>query len=89
VWRLPYDKEYREMNKADFADIKNIGGETGDAGTITAAAFIGEFVGECKWAHLDIAAVDAIAERHGYLERGASGIGVRLVCEALERMAKK
>lgn len=89
VWRLPYDKEYREMNKGEFADIKNIGSETGDAGTVTAASFIGEFVGDCKWAHLDIAAVDAIVDKHGYLEKGASGIGVRLVCEALERMVKK
>lgn len=88
VWRMPMDKEYYEMNKADFADIKNIGSETGEAGSITAAAFLGEFVGETKWAHLDIAGVDHVTDRHSYLEKGASGMGVRLVVETLERLAK-
>jgi leucyl aminopeptidase len=89
VWRMPLDSEYVEMNKADFADIKNIGSETGDAGSITAACFLSEFIGDCKWAHLDIAGVDHVLERHGYLEKGASGIGVRLVVESLARLAKK
>jgi len=86
---MPLDKEYVEMDKGDFADIKNIGSEVGDAGSITAAAFLQEFVGECKWAHLDIAGVDMISEKHSYLEKGASGIGVRLVVNALERLAMK
>lgn len=89
VWRFPLDSEYREMNKADFADIKNIGSESGDAGSITAACFLSEFIGDTKWAHLDIAGVDNITERHGYLEKGASGMGVRLVVEALARLAKR
>jgi leucyl aminopeptidase len=88
VWRMPLDKEYTEMDRGDFADLKNIGSEGGEAGSITAAAFLQEFVGETKWAHLDIAGVDNIVERHGYLEKGASGIGVRVVCEALEKLSK-
>jgi len=89
VWRMPLWKEYVEMNKADFADIKNIGSEGSEAGSITAAAFLQEFVGDCKWAHLDIAGVDMVSERHPYLDKGASGMGVRLVCETLEMLAKK
>ena len=89
VWRMPMDQEYSEMDKGDFADVKNIGSESGDAGSITAACFLKEFVGETKWAHLDIAAVDAVSERHPYLDKGASGIGVRLVVESLERLSKK
>ncbi|MDD5339793.1 MAG: leucyl aminopeptidase [Candidatus ainarchaeum sp.] len=89
VWRMPLDSEYKEMNKADFGDIKNIGSETGDAGSITAACFLSEFIGDCRWAHIDIAGVDNIASSHGYLEKGASGIGVRLVTEALARLAKR
>ncbi len=89
VWRMPLGKEYSEMDKGDFADVKNIGSESGDAGSITAAAFLQEFVGDCKWAHLDIAAVDGIADKHPYLDKGASGIGLRLVVESLERLAKK
>lgn len=89
VWRFPLDQEYKDMNKADFADIKNIGSETGDAGSITAACFLSEFVGDCKWAHLDIAGVDNITASHPYLEKGASGIGLRLVVESLSRLARR
>jgi leucyl aminopeptidase len=88
VWRLPLWPEYGEMIKADFADIKNIS-ETGEAGSITAAAFLKEFVGETKWAHLDIAAVDLVKPPHPYMDKGASGIGVRLVLETLARLPKK
>ncbi|MDO8554817.1 MAG: leucyl aminopeptidase [Candidatus Micrarchaeota archaeon] len=88
VWRMPLDQEYSDMDKGDFADVKNIGSESGDAGSITAACFLKEFIGETKWAHLDIAAVDAV-EKHPYLDKGASGIGLRLVVETLERLAKK
>ena len=88
AWRLPTWPEYGEMIKADFADIKNIT-EQSEAGSITAAMFLKEFVGETKWAHLDIAAVDYVKWPHPYLDKGASGIGVRLVTEALERLPKK
>ena len=85
---MPTWPEYGEMIKADFADIKNIT-EQSEAGSITAAMFLKEFVGETKWAHLDIAAVDYVKWPHPYLDKGASGIGVRLVTEALERLPKK
>ncbi|MFH0737170.1 MAG: leucyl aminopeptidase [Candidatus Micrarchaeota archaeon] len=88
VWRMPIWPEYSEMMKSDFADMKNIS-ELPEAGSITAAAFLKEFVGETRWAHLDIAAVDLIKPPHPYLEKGASGIGVRLVTEALCRLSKK
>ncbi len=88
VWRLPLWPEYGEMMKSDFADIKNIS-EVPEAGSITAAAFLKEFVGETRWAHLDIAAVDMVKGPHPYLEKGATGTGVRLVAAALERLSKK
>lgn len=53
AWRLPLDAEYRALLKSNFADLANIGGR--DAGTITAACFLSEFVGDYDWAHLDIA----------------------------------
>ncbi len=88
VWRLPLWPEYAEMMKSDFADLKNIS-ELPEAGSITAAAFLKEFAGETKWAHLDIAAVDSVKWAHPYLEKGASGTGVRLVVRTLERLAKR
>ncbi|MBI2079790.1 hypothetical protein HYT84_03425 [Candidatus Micrarchaeota archaeon] len=89
VWRMPIWKEYAEMIKGDFADIKNIGSESGEAGSITAAMFLKEFVGDTKWVHLDIAGVDNIANSHPYLEKGASGIGLRLVIKTLENLAAR
>jgi len=88
VWRLPLWKEYSKMVEGEFADIRNIGSERGHAGTITAAAFLKEFVGDSKWIHLDIAAVDH-NKGHAYLGSGASGTGVRLVVESLRRLSKK
>lgn len=89
VWEMPMWKEYSEMIKGDFADIKNIGSESGEGGSITAAAFLKEFVGETKWAHLDIAGVDNVAGKHPLIEKGATGTGVRLVVQGLIEMSKK
>jgi leucyl aminopeptidase len=89
VWRLPVWPEYSEMMKSEFADLKNIS-ELGEAGSITAAAFLKEFVGDTPWAHLDIAGVEMSKGKHAYLGRkGATGTGVRLVTRALEKLAKE
>ncbi|MEM4166333.1 MAG: leucyl aminopeptidase [Candidatus Bilamarchaeaceae archaeon] len=88
VWRLPIWKEYSEMMKSDIADIKNIS-DTGEAGSITGAVFLKEFVGDTKWAHLDIAGVDLINTNHPYLEKGASGAGVRLLATTFIKLSEK
>jgi leucyl aminopeptidase len=88
VWRLPLWQDYTELMKSDFADLKNVSG-VGEAGTITAAAFLKEFVGETKWAHLDIAGVDLVNRPHPYFSKGATGTGVRLVTEALKNLSSR
>ncbi len=88
VWRMPLWPEHGEFMKSDIADLKNIS-EIDEAGSTTAAAFLKEFVGETKWAHLDIAAVDMVKPPHPYMEKGASGMGVRLVVRTLEKLASK
>ncbi len=88
VWRLPLWEEYGEMMKSNIADLKNIS-ETVEAGSITAAAFLKEFVGESKWAHLDIAAVESVKSGGDYFTPGATGTGVRLVTRTIENMIKK
>lgn len=79
VWPLPVWKEYTEMLKSDIADLKNIGSESGEAGTITGGAFIKEFTGGVPWVHLDIASVDLVDSPGPYLAKGPSARGVRLV----------
>ena len=44
IWQLPLFEDYKENIKSDVADIKNSG--SGGAGTITAALFLSEFVGD-------------------------------------------
>ena len=51
--RLPLHPEYEVALRSDVADMKNAAGR--EAGAITAAFFLREFVGELPWAHLDIA----------------------------------
>ncbi|NOQ45788.1 MAG: leucyl aminopeptidase, partial [Desulfobulbaceae bacterium] len=54
LWRLPLGPEYSKQIKSKVADIRNIGGKP--AGTITAEAYLQEFVDDdVPWAHLDIA----------------------------------
>jgi leucyl aminopeptidase len=85
LWQLPLAKEYREEIRSPIADVKNVGGPEG--GTITAALFLEEFVGDSKWAHLDIAG-PAFAERETTLGgKGATAFGVRLLVEWLRSIS--
>ena len=77
VWELPLWKEYYELIKSNIADIKNTGGRY--AGTITAACFLGEFVEDFPWVHLDIAGTFLVEKDTPYIRKGATGVGVRLL----------
>lgn len=75
LWPMPLVQEYKDEIKSSLADIKNIGG--GYGGAIAAALFLGEFVNDIPWAHLDIAG-PAFSERDlPYIPRGGTGFGVR------------
>ncbi|NQZ56374.1 MAG: leucyl aminopeptidase [Lentisphaeraceae bacterium] len=78
LWRLPLLPEYRELMKGKDADLCNIGPPY--AGSSTAAAFLSEFVGDTKWAHLDIAGVAWGMKGASYLdEKVGTGYGARLL----------
>ncbi len=84
VWRLPVYKEYEEEMKGEISDLKNLGYKHGRyAGCITAAAFLKQFTGKTPWLHLDIAGPAWLEKPKGYLPRGGSGFGVRLLMEYL------
>lgn len=74
-WRLPLGKEYSKQIKSKTADIKNTGGRS--AGTITAAAYLQEFVGDTPWVHCDIAGTAWGFTEKSYIPKGPSGVGVR------------
>lgn len=80
AWPLPLWPEYRKQLDSTTADLKNIGGRPG--GTITAAAFLREFVGDVPWAHLDIAGTAyGDATDLPYRRVGGYGVPTRLLIE--------
>src|SRR5437660_8771410 len=85
-WQLPLDKEYSNQIKSDIADIKNTGGKK--AGTITAAAFLKEFVDDTPWAHLDIAGTAWGDRATPFRAKGPTGIAVRTLIEFIERASR-
>ncbi len=86
AWRMPLWEPYQEMVKSDIADVKNAAGRP--AGAITAAAFLSNFVGGLPWVHMDIAGT-AWTDRPAipYAPKGATGVGVRLLVQALREWA--
>jgi leucyl aminopeptidase len=84
AWRLPLHPEYKELMKGTVADLSNLGKKR-KAGTITAASFLEEFVGETPWAHLDIAGTSWDVGR-AYVGNDANGFGVRLLVEFVRHL---
>ena len=82
LWELPLWQEYDESLKSDVADVKHIGDE-GEAGVITAAMFLKNFVNEVPWAHIDIGTTVWSKVDKGILTKGATGATVRLMMEML------
>lgn len=75
IWRMPIFDEYKKLIKGSEADLKNSAGREG--GCMTAALFVGEFVGNTPWVHMDIAGTSASQKAIGYKSKGATGEGVR------------
>jgi leucyl aminopeptidase len=87
IWHLPSGDEYAEEMKSKIADLKNAGSRWG--GACTAAAFLRQFVGEMKWAHLDIAGMDVLTAPAAHAAAGATGFGVRLLITYLMNVIEK
>ena len=84
VWQLPLWDEYCKDIKSQIADIKNLGrGRL--AGTISAGAFLKEFVGNTPWVHMDIAGTAWGPKEPSYMPKnGATGVAVRLIYNLIE-----
>jgi leucyl aminopeptidase len=87
LWTLPLYEEYiDQVNKSDVADFGNLTyGKGRYAGMIMGAAFLSKFVNKTPWAHIDIAGPAWLTEpRDYYQQKGATGVGVRLMIDYLE-----
>jgi leucyl aminopeptidase len=79
VWELPLERRYRSDLNSDIADIKNLGGA--NAGAITAALFLEEFVAGIPWAHIDIAGTAQNDKDTSWRPPGCTGFGARLLID--------
>jgi leucyl aminopeptidase len=72
LWRMPLLELYKDMLKAEYGDIKNLGGRA--AGSITAALFLSEFVeDDIPWAHCDVAGPAFLDKPMLHYTAGATG----------------
>ena len=79
IWRMPLPDLYKPMLKAEWGDMKNVGGSA--AGSITAALFLSEFVSDTKWAHVDIAGSAFYDSPFHHFEKGGTGAMLETLCD--------
>ena len=85
-WQLPMFDEYKELIRSDVADMKNTGGR--QAGSITAAFLLQEFVDGAAWAHLDIAGTSNLGEGIRFTwSRGPPGTPARTLAQLAVNLA--
>jgi leucyl aminopeptidase len=84
-WQMPYFDDYLTAMKSDIADLKNTGGRA--AGTLTAAAFLKEFVDKTPWIHLDIAGTAYLDNESAWQAKGPTGTPVRAFVALVEALA--
>ena len=83
LWRMPLHPDYKEALKSDIADLINTGGR--DGGSIKAALFLQEFVGNIPWVHIDFAGPCYVKKPKYYNTAKGTGSGLRLLVDFLER----
>ena len=82
VWHMPLIDDYEVALQSDIADINHTADAAEfSAGSVTAALFLEQFVGDVNWAHLDIAGVGRADSDAGENPKGGTGFGVRLLLD--------
>jgi leucyl aminopeptidase len=85
-WRMPFLDDLKDQLKSDVADLKHVGDRWG--GSVTAALFLREFVGDTPFIHCDIAG-PALAEKpYSFYTKGGTGHGVLTFLELVDAMQK-
>lgn len=86
IARMPFWDDYKEDLKSDVADLNNLAGPY--AGQITAGKFLEHFT-DYPYIHLDIAGPTFLSGKKGYLPKGGTGYGVRLLAKFMEKRAEE
>ncbi|VXB41723.1 putative cytosol aminopeptidase [Exiguobacterium sp. 8H] len=83
VWQMPYfDVFIDKVRKSEVADLNNSPGRFGHM--IFGGAFVGEFVGDTPWLHLDIAGTSERAAANDLGPKGPTGVMVRTLARMIE-----
>lgn len=88
LWEMPLIEEYRERLDSAIADIRNTAG-TRYGGPIYGALFLKDFVGDARWAHIDIAGPAWSEKGEHYLPTGATGFGTRTLAQFISDRARE
>ena len=80
AWILPFYEDYQDWMDGSISDLNNIStkGKGFEAGSITGGVFLSKFVDKARWAHLDLSGAFWPIS-HEYLDKGATGSGVRIM----------
>jgi leucyl aminopeptidase len=82
MWQMPLVEDLREGLKSDWADVKHVADRWG--GSITAALFLREFVGDTPWVHIDVAGPSMASKPYNVFAKGGTGHGVLTFLELIE-----
>lgn len=84
VWGMPLtESDKKRIRKSDVADLNNSPGSDGHM--IFGGGFIGEFVENTPWIHLDIAGTSDAKSAHDLGPKGGTGVMVRTLATLVER----
>ena len=87
LWPLPIPDESRTaVTESKIADVLQANWVRW-GGTLYAAAFLEQFVGETPWAHLDIAGPAWASSAWGHVPTGATGFGITTLVEYAASLA--
>ncbi len=86
-WELPMEEEYRDWLEDPAADFRNVTNKP-EAGAITAALFLAEFVPSgAKWSHWDVAGTAFTTSPWKYFKPGATGFGLKTLIGIARHLA--
>ncbi len=90
MWPLPIPEEFKSKVRAStIADLRQHNPDP-YGGALYAAAFLREFVGDHRWAHLDIAGpAFNDSDPYGYTPKGGTGAAVRTLVRLAQEFAEE
>jgi leucyl aminopeptidase len=86
MWHMPLVEDLREGLKSDWADIKHVADRWG--GSITAALFLREFVGDVPWVHVDVAGPSMAGKAYNVFAKGGTGHGVLTFLQLIDQYSR-